>query len=228
MKGQVIFADKEQDGKKPQSALKNNSKVTLSRNEYRDVMKEAYKEGLKSALAEEVRAEQTDETSLGKQEGQKEAAIASVKQHEEARRKLENIADRHDVEILRAKAVFPFDLFPDSIIIDTTKVTIVKKQMFATEQVITVPLKDLADVQVQTSLFLASVTIKYMPHSTNPGMLKPVECQITCLRRADAIRSKNILKGILVAQSEEIDFSKLASEEIVNMIEKFGNSEGVA
>jgi hypothetical protein len=227
MKGQVIFADPEHKEKAPQKPS-TDPEVTLSRDEYREVMKEAYKEGLKAALTEKVKAEQTDDVALGKQEGLKAAKISAEKQHAEARQKLDNIADRHDIEILRAQSVFPIDPFPDTIIIDTTKITIVKKQMFATEHVITIPLKDLSDVHVQTALFLASITVKYMPHSNNPGMLEPVESRISTLKRADAMRVKNILKGILVAQSEEIDFTKLAPDEIMGMLEKFGNSEGVS
>lgn len=231
MKATTIFADQDQNDKKQNN--KSNKKfstkdVSLTKDEYHEIVKEAYKEGLKAALTEKVQADKTDEESLGKEEGQKAAAVSHAKAHEEAKRKFENISDRHDLEVMRAKTVFPFDLFPDDIIIDTTKVTIVKKQMFATEHVMTIPLKDLSDIHVQTALFLASITIKYMPHSSNPGMLEPVEARVVNLRRQDAIRAKNILKGILVAQSEEIDFTKLAPEEIVNMIEKFGNSEGVS
>jgi hypothetical protein len=99
--------------------------------------------------------------------------------------------------------------------------------MFATENITTIPLKDLSDAHVQTAAFLASLTVAYMPHANTPGMLQLVEIQITSLKRADALRAKNIIKGALIAQSEEIDLAKLSPEEIVNVVEKLGESAGV-
>ncbi len=230
-KGGVIFADQNQEEPQTNHPVKD---VILSHDEYRNIVKEAYKEGLQDAVKKNVSPDKQedekkddDEEKKQNQEGKAEAVKQHAQDMQESKKRLEAIAERHDVEIMRVQTVFPFTFFPDTLIIDTTKVTIVKKQMFATEEVITVPLKDLSDTHVQTALFLASLNVKYLPHSNNPGMLKPVEVQINSLRREDAIRAKNILKGILIASSEDIDLAKLTPEEIVNIVEKFGTSEGV-
>lgn len=240
MRGQVIFADQDQQEKQSQPKHHKNGpeKMKLSRNEYREVIKEAYKEGMQDALSsdkeEQQKATQNDTEQKdvapeqkSKREGEDEAHKTEAKKRVMTRQKLENIVDRHEVELIRARAVFPFDLFPDIVIVDTTKVTIVRKQMFATEAIITIPLKDVADTHVQTALFLASVTIAYMPHSTSPGMLKPEEESVSCLKRSDAIAIKNILKGVLVAAAEEIDLARLTPEEVASVISRFGHSEGV-
>jgi hypothetical protein len=227
------------------------SEVTLSSEEYKDAIKEAYKEGAKDALTENTPQHRTpaqkdglskDEQKINKeqrekdltlqqkegvQEGEKEAAKMEAQKREETKQKLQAIAERHDIELLRAKTVFPFSFFPDTIIIDTTKLTIIRKQMFATEHITTIPLKDIADAIVQTALFLGTLIVAYMPQASSPGMLKPVEDHITSLRREDAIRAKNIIKGILVANAEGIDIAKLEPDEIMNVIAKFGGSEGV-
>lgn len=251
MKGTVIFADQDQQGTKEQKHHPHTTsdQVVLSREELRETVKEAYKEGLEDAnkkadpvnkiADEELQKSAThDENSQpipeakpdhkSIKEGEKEAQKAEAKVREQTRHKLENISQRHDFEIIRATGVFPFDLFPDTIIIDTTKITLVRKQMLATEQIITIPLKDIADAHVQTALFLASVTFAYMPHASSPGMLKPEEETIACLRREDAIRIKNILKGVLIAIAEDIDLAKMSPEEVANILEKFGHSEGVS
>jgi hypothetical protein len=249
MKATTIFADQNED-EKPKD--KRDPKLVLSHDAYRKLVKEAYKEGFKDALQENAEnhntpaqdgalSEQkkqakkeyrnrnlTPDQKDGVEEGEKEAVKEGAKRREETKQKLEAIAERHDVELLRATTVFPFTLFPDTIIIDTTKITIIRKQMFATEHITTIPLKDIADAQVQTALFLGTLTVAYMPQSTSPGMLKPVEDHITSLRRQDAIRAKNIIKGVLVAHSEGIDISHLEPEELVNVIEKFGTSVGVS
>lgn len=243
MKGKVIFADQPTPIEKQQP-----TKITLSEEEYKDILKDAYKEGAKDALHEtkqeglkptlsnvaSIEKEESWQKNLspeqkkGAKEGEREAAKIEAQKREQTKQKLEAIAERHDIVLLKAKTLFPFSIFPDTIIIDTTKLTIVRKQMFATEHITTIPLKDIADATVQTALFLATLTVKYMPQSNSPGMLSPVEDHITSLPREDALRAKNIIKGMLVASSENIDISQLKPEEIVNIVEKFGHSEGVA
>lgn len=227
MRSQIIFADQDKQKEEKQQKSPSNKKMLLSKDEYRNAIKEAYKEGMREAFNESSASKSKGAEKQSIQEGHEEAIKSEAKNREQTRHKLENIAERHDIELLRIKGVFPFDLFPDTLIIDTTKVTIVKSQMFATENIITIPLKDLADAHVQTALFLASLTIAYMPQASSPGMLKPEEDQISCLKRADAIRAKNIMKGVMIAQSEKIDISKLSPEEVFSLVEKFGHSEGV-
>lgn len=229
MKTQVIFADHEQQEKEKQSKHNTVEGISFSRDEYREAIKEAYKEGLEDAQSFEKKKEQKNPLPVqkSKHEGEVEAHKAEAKKRIQTRHKLENIVDRHEMELIRSKTVFPFDLFPDTVIIDTTKVTIVRKQMFATEAIITIPLKDVADAHVQTALFLASVTVAYMPHSTSPGMIRPEEETVSCLKRSDAIAIKNILKGVLVAAAEEIDLAKLTPEEVASVVTRFGHSEGV-
>jgi hypothetical protein len=207
----------------------NEDLVTISRNDYRELLKAAYQEGLKDA-GKEKRKKGTSSKNAKEEiqeEGRKDAVRTHAKEKEANRQRFETITARQDIELFHQKSVFPFSLFPDTLIIDTTKVTIAKKQLFATEYITTIPLKDLSDVNVQTALFLATITIKYMPQSASPGMNEAVEVKIPNLRREDAIKAKNILKGALVAKAEEIDIAKLSPEEIDKVLHKFGESNGV-
>lgn len=218
-KGITIFKNKTRTGSASREEL-----ITLSKEDYREVLNEAYKEGLKDASKEDTKK---DLHINARKEGKEEAIKLNEKEHEQNRQRLKVIAERQDIEMLRAESVFPFTFFPDTLIIDTTKITISKKQLFATEYITTIPLKDLGDVNVQTVVFLGSLTLKYMPQANSPGMNEAVEIRISNLRRKDAIRAKNILKGALVAKAEEIDIAKLSPEEIQDVLQKFGESEGV-
>lgn len=244
----TVFSDQSQQPEKTQEPSQN---ITLSPEQYQKTIKEAYKKGAKDAMTEKNdehitpaqkgalsesekqnkeehwQENLTADQKEGVLEGRKEASKIEAKKREQTRQKLEAIAERHDVVLLRAQTVFPFSLFPDTIIIDTTKLSVIRKQMFATEHITTIPLKDISDATVQTALFLATLTVVYMPRASSPGMVQPVEDHITSLKRADAMRAKDIIKGMLVASSENIDISQLQPEEIVNVIEKFGHSEGV-
>jgi hypothetical protein len=238
MKGTVIFADQNQkdqeDDEKKDKPLLNNpqGKISLSRDEYREIIKEAYKEGMKEAASKSKNSDQddaneSDEETAGRKEGEREAVKNKVKEEQEAMHKLAAISKRHDIELLRVSTVFPFNLFPDTLIIDTTKMTIVKTQFFATEQVTTIPLKEISDITMQTAFFLASVTFQYMPQTSSPGTTQPIFVSINALKRKDAIRVKSIIKGALVAKAENIDIAKLSPDKVVEMVEKLGYSEGV-
>lgn len=248
MRTHTVFTD-QHTAKNPTPRSKEETpkeKIQLTKDEYKEIVKEAYKEGVADALSKSPEENQKNDSQRidvhnphaepnlsnvirerSRSDGLKEAIKSEAKIQEQTRHKLANIANRHDIEILRIKGTFPFDLFPDTLIIDTTKVTIVKSQMFATENIITIPLKDLADVHIQTAVFLASITISYMPQASSPGMLKPEEEQVACLKRSDAIRAKNIMKGIMVAQAEDIDIAKLSPEAVFELVEKVGHSEGI-
>src|SRR6266568_1273100 len=220
VKGAVIFSDENKSEEK-------TSSISLSRDEYRQIIKDAYHEGREDARKEHAKKEEKESDKAIKLKGKEEAVRLHAKEQEENKQRFKTITARQDIEILRAKSVFPFTLFPDTLVIDTTKVTIARKQLFATEYIATIPLKDLSDVNIQTVLFLGTLMIRYMPQSNTPGMNEPVNIRIPNLHRSDAIRAKNILKGALVAKAEEIDIAKLSPDEVVDVLEKFGSNEGV-
>lgn len=224
----TIFKDEEEGSGNGGSVTKKKNRVTLSRDDYRKNLKIAYEEGIKDAARKNTK-QITDKESIKdeKLEGKEEAFHKDAEKKEETRQKLDSITKRQDIEMLRAKSVFPFSLFPDTLIIDTTKISISRKQLFETEFITTIPLKDLGDVQVQTVLFLGTLYITYMPQSNSPGMIQPIVERVHNLKRKDAIRAKNILKGALVAKSEEIDIANLTPDEIVEVLTKFGQSSGV-
>lgn len=229
MKSTVIFADQNESEKNKDLIPEEEGKISLSKDEYKNVIKEAYKEGLEEAMNKNNNAiSEKPSEQTNAEEGKKEAQKVHAKEEEQTKQKLENIIDRHDIEIMRASSVFPFQLFPDTLIIDTTKITIIQKTLFATETIHSCSLKDLSDVNVQTALFLATLYIRYMPQSPSPGMNEPKEVSINCLKRSDAIKAKNILRGVLIASAENIDIATLSPEEVATVLEKFGKNEGVA
>lgn len=239
-KGTVIFSDEAQNQQEEKNFHPTRrEQIRLSREEYRQIIKEAYQEGQKEARGERkatiqkpvqnssVMPTTKNERKQIEKQGQQQAIQQHAKEEEENLQRFKIITERHEIEILRTKTVFPFTFFPDTLVIDTTKLTFARKQLFATEYVVTIPLKDLSDVTIQTVLFLGSLIIKYMPQSSSPGMNQPVEIRVANLKREDAIKAKNILKGVLVSKAEEIDIAKLPPEEVVKVLEKFGKSEGM-
>jgi hypothetical protein len=220
----LIFQEKNLRENRFDPSSSGNS-MNLSREDYRKHIIAAYQEGMNDARKEKEKTGNAKNSV--KTEGDTEAAKVIEKGQEENRQRVKKILERKDVEMLRTETVFPFSFFPDTLLIDTTKITISKKQLFATENITTIPLKDLSDVNVQTYLFLSTLVIKYMPQASSPGMNQPVSIQIPNLKREYAIKAKNLLKGALVAKAEEIDIAKLQPLEVKQVLQKLGASEGI-
>ncbi|HVA96852.1 MAG TPA: hypothetical protein VND99_04305 [Candidatus Acidoferrales bacterium] len=225
IKNAVIFSEEQR--KETAYRTVNKNVLTLSRIEYRKIIEAAYREGRKDERRELEKKVNKNRDKGIRQKGKEEAIQIHAKETEENRQRVQTITARHDIEMLHVQSVFPFTIFTDTLSIDTTKVSIAKKQLFATEYITTIPLKDLSDVNVQTFLFLATITIRYMPQSASPGMNNPIVVKIPNLTRTDALQAKNILKGVLVAKAEDIDIAKLPPEEVVEVLQKFGQSSRI-
>lgn len=139
---------------------------------------------------------------------------------QEAKQKVEKIEKRSDNVLMRIKAVFPFDLFPNTLIIDANKVTIIDSIFFASESVISILLEEITDVTVDSNFFLAKLNITYSHHP-----LRPEHYSIPALRKKEALKAKDIIQGLLVLRiSEGIDLSKLKPDEIVKQLEGIGKT----
>lgn len=139
---------------------------------------------------------------------------------DEAVNKVESISARSNNVLMKIKAVFPFDFFPNTITIDANKITIVDKTFFASESVISILLEEITDVTVESNFFLGRIIITYSHHP-----LKPETYAIPSLRKKEALRAKDIIQGLLVLRiSEGIDLSKLKPDEITKQLENIGKT----
>ncbi len=163
-------------------------------------------------------------TEAAAAEGMKELIKEDTKVQETARVKLQELASRNDVILMKVRTLFPFDFFPDTLIIDMTKVNILSKHFWATETITNLNLKDIIDVSVETAWFMGNLVITYVPNVDGAvGMVNPSTHKISLLKCKDALRAQRILKGILVARREGIEISKCTPEELMNVVERFGD-----
>lgn len=147
---------------------------------------------------------------------------SSGQQGEEPQEQLETIVHRNNYVIFEAKSIWPIDMFPDTIIVDMTKISIIHKTFFATEHVTAIPLQSVADIFLQTTFLSAALTIKYLLRTDRPGIIEPVETKILALHRDEAITAKNIIRGLILANEENIDLTKLKIEDLRGKLEELG------
>ena len=137
-------------------------------------------------------------------------------------KKLDDLVTKSRRILYRTKTVFPFDLFPDEIIIDENKVDIIVKPFFYTENVFPVLLKNIHGVTINSSVFFASLSLEVIGMENDPG-------EIRFLWNNDAYRIKRIITGLTTAIKEGIDLSKVPAEELLTKVEEIGKSRnGIA
>ena len=93
------------------------------------------------------------------------------------------------VTSLKIRTVFPFVLFPDDLIVDDDKVTIIRRTFFASEEIHTIPIKDVMDVIVAHNLFFATLYIK--------RAFQNDLYELEYLKKEEALRARQLIQELV-------------------------------
>ncbi len=135
--------------------------------------------------------------------------------HKAAEELIQAIGDARDV-LVRATTVFPMTLFPDTITIDRTKLTITHRDFFKMAEVLSIRIEDILNVTAGVGPFFGS--IKISTRFFDPD--KPYT--VDHFWRADALKIKRITQGYLIAKKKEIDCSALTTPELTRLLDDLG------
>lgn len=127
----------------------------------------------------------------------------------------QTISRSHEV-LAKGKTVFPFTLFPDTVTVDRSKLTIHHKEFFKTGEVMSIRIEDILNVTVDVGPFFGSLKIYTRFFNTD----RPYT--VSFLTREDAIKIKRVLQGYIIALQQKIDCSTLSTEELSSMLEELG------
>lgn len=131
---------------------------------------------------------------------------------------MKKVAARSHEVIDGAKTIFPFTLVPDSLVLDRTKITIIKRTLFS-EDIISIRIEDVLNVGVHTGIFFGSLTIaSRVMNSTD-------HFQINFLWVSDAHRLKKLIQGYVIAQHNNINVADLPKGELVRMLNELGEDQ---
>lgn len=132
-------------------------------------------------------------------------------------KKLTKIVERSNEVLATATAVFPFDLFPDTVSLDRTKVTITKRSFFWSAEVISIRIEDILNVTTGVGPFFGSLTI------ASRVMSSVDHFKIDYFWRKDAIRLKHIIQGYVIAHHNNIEISNLSQGEMIETLSALGH-----
>lgn len=113
--------------------------------------------------------------------------------------------------------ILPINLFPDSVTIDRTKVTITKRAFFWTASVISIRIEDVLNVACSTGPIFGSLII------SSRVMNSTDHYEIDYFWRKDAIYLKQIIQGYVIAQHNQIETSHLNRRELIKTLVELGN-----
>ena len=135
---------------------------------------------------------------------------------------LRSIVEKSHQLLAGAKTVIlPINLFPDSVTVDRTKVTITKRTFFWSSNVISIRIEDVLNVSCSTGPLFGSLIV-------SSRVMNPTDhYEIDYFWRRDAIYLKQIIQGYVIAQHNNIDTSHLSKDELIKTLLELGQDSDI-
>lgn len=140
----------------------------------------------------------------------------------------------HDC-LFTANTVFPFILFPDTVILDREKLTIIHRPFFMMAKITAVRIKDILNAEVDIGPFFGSLrvvtryysdTSQFAGADSTESNRKPAS--INFLWRHDATKLHSMLQGYIIATQKEIDCADIPKEELIMLLRDLGQTQATA
>ena|SRR3989338_4770919 len=131
--------------------------------------------------------------------------------------KLDNLVERSNQKLIEITTVFPFQIFPTLIRVDTTKIMVVHKIFFSSEYEVAVLIKDIKAIRVTRGVWFATILIDT---AVGVNIIEPTNF----LLYNEAMRVRNIVTGLIACDREGIDLSQINTIELTAKVEEIGRA----
>lgn len=115
--------------------------------------------------------------------------------------------------------ILPVNLFTDTVIVDRTRITIVKRTFFWSSNVISVGIDDILNVSTKVGPFFGSLNI------SSRVMNSTDHFEVNYFWRDDAIYLKHIIQGYVIAQQNNIATDELTREQLIETLVELGRED---
>ncbi len=132
-----------------------------------------------------------------------------------AESELDKVAQGSQRILFKAKTLFPFDFFPDELIIDENKIDIVSGLFFFSKDVFSIPIGNVSGVNSSFDLFFGQLRIEAWGLNKNP-------LPIRFLTKKDAQTARRIISGLILANKSEIDLKSVPLSKTKTQLERIG------
>lgn len=145
--------------------------------------------------------------------------VHSAEEIKEVKDELKQAIHRSHEVLARATTVFPFTLFPDTVIIDRAKLTITHRSFVQTADLMSIRIEDILNVTANVGPLFGSLSIvSRVLNSEKPFVIK-------FLWRDDALKLKRVLQGYVIAIQKEINCGPLETKELATMLNELGKDD---
>ena len=127
--------------------------------------------------------------------------------------------------LYKINAIFPFDITPDSLIIDEIKITVIFRKLL-TRTINSVLIKDITDISISNNPFFGALTISGGDYQGVESVAKGEKgaLMIKFLHINEALKARRIIMGLMIYSDQKIDTSKMKIEEVLTETEKLGKA----
>lgn len=144
----------------------------------------------------------------------------AVKDHadkaEKNRQSVEDMVSNSNRILLRVSSIFPWDLFPSSIIAEETRLTIIHRQFYSS-QLYSVDIKNISNIFINTGILFAQLVIVSNTFAQN-------QIIINRLWKRDAILMRRVIEGLRMFVTKDIDTTSYSVKELVGKLEELSTT----
>ena len=162
---------------------------------------------------------QPEEETIQEEKGQEEAVKNHFRKIGTDQHELDDMMTKSNRIIISISSVFPWAFFPDSINVEETRVTVIQRQLFAS-QVHSVDIKNISNVFIDNDIFFTALTIVSKTFEEN-------NIRIMKLRKKEADLTRRLIEGLRMFIEKDIDTSKYSTEELVSKLEELSTTKTV-
>ncbi|PIP74347.1 MAG: hypothetical protein COY68_02905 [Candidatus Levybacteria bacterium CG_4_10_14_0_8_um_filter_35_23] len=197
----------------------NSSLRTTAETETKKIsywLEKLFRQGEKKEAEEEKISLQRETERQMQEEGLEDAVKEHSRKVGTDQHILEDMIAKSNRILISISSVFPWDFFPDTINVEETRVTIIQRQLFAS-QAHSVDIKTISNVFLDSDLFFASLTIVSRTFEEN-------NVKIMKLRKKEAILTRRLIEGLRMFIEKDIDTSKYSTVELINKLKELSTT----
>ncbi len=151
------------------------------------------------------------------EEGIDEVAKSRVMKAEKNRQAIEDMVSNSNRTILKVMTVFPWDFYPTSIVVEEKRLTITRRQLFAS-QVHSIDIKNISNVFINTGILFAQLKIISATFAEN-------EININMLWKDEAILLRRIIEGLRLFIGKDIDTTGYDVDELISKLKELSTTK---
>lgn len=159
----------------------------------------------------DTKAEQTSE-----EKGLEEAVKNRAGKEEKNRQAVEDMVSNSNRILVKVSSIFPWDLFPTSIIVEETRITIVHRQLFSS-QIHCIDIKNISNIFIDSSILFAQLTIVSNTFAEN-------QIIIGRLWKKEAMFIRRVIEGLRMFISHDIDTTAYTVKELINKLKELSTT----